>query len=250
MRPVGLYGRKHALIPAGLRDLTYYAAGPLPTAPASVAVPSVPNPGDGTEWGMLGNDSKGDCGIAGLEHGFMAVSSILGLAPKPFPSAADAVSYYLHYNHGQDIGVVLSQYLQFVEQRSGGYFGETVAGIAPVAVQDINTLHFTIDAYGFAYTGISVTEAMEEAFQYHQPWDLTAIQGSVVGGHCIPLVGYDSNYLYAVTWGGVQAIAYPAWSRIASEAWAVITGTQVTAGNDGRGINLAALQADLALLAA
>lgn len=142
MRPVGLYGRKHALIPAGLRDLTYYAAGPLPTAPASVAVPTVPNPGDGTDWGMLGNDSN------------------------------------------------------------------------------------------------------------HQPWDLNAIQGSVVGGHCIPIVGYDSNYLYAITWGGVQPIAYPAWARIASEAWAVITRTQVQAGNDGRGINLAALKSDLALLAA
>lgn len=250
MRPVGLYGRKHALIPAGLRDLTYYAAGPLPTAPASVAVPTVPNPGDGTEWGMLGNDTKGDCGIAGLEHGFMADSSILGVKNPSFPTAAQALNYYATYDKGQDIGVVLSQYLAYVKDQFQGYYGEQVAAYAPVNVQDINTLHFTIDAYGFAYTGIAVYRQMEADFGNGQPWTLNSITGGIAGGHCIPIVGYDSNYLYAITWGGVQPIAYPAWARIASEAWAVITRTQVQAGNDGRGINLAALKSDLALLAA
>jgi hypothetical protein len=35
---------------------------------------------------------------------------------------------------------------------------------------------------------------------------------------------------------------------MASEAWAVMTGELVTAGDDGHGLNLAALQADLARL--
>jgi len=39
-------GRHPGQIPAGMRDLTYYAAGPLPKAPASVTVPS------GITWDM------------------------------------------------------------------------------------------------------------------------------------------------------------------------------------------------------
>lgn len=49
-------GRLPGQIPAGLRDLTFYAAGPLPAPPASVAVPAVPAQPDGTPWGMDDND--------------------------------------------------------------------------------------------------------------------------------------------------------------------------------------------------
>lgn len=239
MRSAGLFGRKPALIPAGLRDLSYYAAGSLPKAPAKVAVPAVP------DWGMLGNDQYGDCGVAGLEHGFMADAAVLGLNEQA-ATDAQAVSYYLKYTDGQDAGVVLSQYLAHVKQ--AGYYGRTIAAYAPVSVSDTATLHFAVNAFDFAYAGIAVTAGMQEAFQEHQPWTLETLETPVVGGHCIPVVGYDSQYLYAVTWGGVQPIAYSAWQYIASESWAVITGELVAAKGDGHGISLTALQADLAKL--
>jgi hypothetical protein len=242
MRPTGLYGRKPALIPAGLRDLTYYAAGALPKPPPSVTVPDVPT------WGMLGNDQYGDCGVAGLEHGQMAMASILNLNGFTAPGAQQAVQYYLGYTGGQDSGVVLSDFLRYVQGQSQGFYGELVEAYAPVTVQDIPTLQFAISAYGFAYTGISVTQGMEDAFGSGQPWDMSAVQGSSLGGHCIPLVGYDSQYLYAVTWGEVQAIAYPAWHQVAEEAWAVISGYAKAAGSDGRGISYASMEADIARL--
>ena len=65
-RQAGLLGCLPGQIPVGLREFTYYVAGDLPKPPASVAVPSV------HDWGMLGNDRYGDCGIAGLQHGFEA----------------------------------------------------------------------------------------------------------------------------------------------------------------------------------
>jgi len=232
-------GRKPALFPAGLRDLTYYRAGSLPTPPASVAIPDI------ADWGMLGNDSVGDCGVAGLQHGFMADATDTDHV-EGFPTDQETVSYYLAYTSGQDDGVVLSQYLQYVQQ--SGYYGHTVTAYAPVTVSDIQTLQFAIDAYDFAYTGITVYSAMQTAFSNGQPWTMQTAAGKVAGGHCIPIVAYDDQYLYAVTWGAIQKIAYPAWNRIADEAWAVITGEINTAADDGHGINLAALQADLALL--
>lgn len=221
-------------VPVGLRELGFYAAGSLPKAPASMAVPAV------ADWEMLGNDQYGDCGVAGLAHLFMADATDTG-ATETFPSDEQAVSYYLKYTHGKDTGVVLSQYLKYV--RKHGYYGHTVAGYAPVAVHDVPTLQTAIYLFDGAYTGIAVTEQMQADFQAGRPWTLESLESPVVGGHCIPLVGYDSTYLYAVTWGAVQPIAYSAWHYMSTEAWAVLTGE--LAKGDGHGISLAALKADL-----
>jgi hypothetical protein len=224
-------------IPVGLRELTYYAAGDLPQAPPSVLVPAV------ASWGMDGNDVYGDCGVAGGNHGFMACASVLGKS-EVFPSTEQITDYYLTYTGGQDDGVVLSDYLAYV--RANQFFGHTISQYAPVAVSDVPTLAFAIWAYGFAYTGISVTQAMMDAVEGQaewQPWTVQMAQGAPVGGHCIPLVGYDDQFLYAVTWGAIQKITYPAWHAMAREAWAVITGE--FAGGDAHGISLAALTADL-----
>jgi hypothetical protein len=233
-------GRLPGQIPAGLRELPYYAAGPLPRAPASVPVPAF---GD---WGMLGNDAVGDCGVAGLQHGFEAAEAGTG-EREQFPDSQRAVSYYLAYTGGQDSGVVLSQFLAYV--RRHGYYGHTVSAYAPVAVHDVPTLQFAVDAYDFAYAGITVSQAMLSAFSAGEPWTLDVVQDQPLGGHCTPVVGYSSEFLTVITWGQPQQIAYSAWHYIAEEAWAVLAGELVTAESDGRGLNLAALRADLGRLA-
>lgn len=235
-RVAGVCGTLPALIPALLHELEHYFAGSLPTPPASVSVPDI------SAWGMDGNDSYGDCGVAGIHHGFMAAGDIAGNMPADL-TTDQIVQYYLKYTDGQDSGVVLSQFLKYIQGQSQGFYGNKVEAYAPVAPSNLKSLHFTIDAYDFAYTGIAVTAGMQEAFQNGEPWGLNALQSPVVGGHCIPLVGYDSDYLYAVTWGGIQKIAYSAWHYIASEAWAIIT-SEVAKG-DGRGLSLSALQQDL-----
>jgi hypothetical protein len=194
---------------------------------------------------MDGNDAWGDCGVAGLQHGFMAAASDVNQG-EAWPSASDVVSYYLNYTGNHDTGVVLSDFLAHV--KASGYYGRTVQAYAPVSVKDIPVLQFAAWAYDFAYCGITVTQAMEQAFAAGQPWDLASTQGAVLGGHCVPAVGYDSDYLYVVTWGKVQPLAYSAWHHVADEAWAIITGEVAGAGTDGHGISLDALQADLGRL--
>ena len=187
-------GRLPAQIPAGLRDLTYYAAGPLPKAPASVAVPAV------ADWGMDGNDQWGDCGVAAVAHAFQAAAADTH-ETETFPSADEVVSYYMQYTGDQDSGVILSQFLAYVRQH--GFYGHTVPAYAPVTIHDVPTLQFVIDAYDFAYVGITVTQGMMDAAEGPGPWTWTleSLQGPEVGGHCIILCGYDSMWLYGITWG-------------------------------------------------
>lgn len=235
-RPFGKLGCLPGKIPVGLRDLTYYVAGDLPKAPPSVAVPHV------AHWQMLGNDQYGDCGVAGLEHGFMTDAAIT-LEKENFADAKRTIAYYLHYTNGQDAGVVLADYLNYV--RGHGFYDQRVSAYAPVAVHDIPTLQTSIYMYGFAYTGIVVTREMQMAFQAHEPWTAETCAGQVIGGHCVPLVGYDDQFLYLVTWGGVQKITYPAWHAISTEAWAIVTSEFEKAHGDGRGLSITALRHDL-----
>lgn len=233
--------------PVGLQELPFYAAGALPKAPTKVAVPTVAVQSDGTKWGMDGNDQYGDCGVAGINHGFMADASITAETEK-FPDDQAIVDYYMTYTGGQDSGVVLADFLKYVQAKKFSD-AHTITAYAPVAEHDVPTLHFAISTYGFVYTGITCTAQMQEDFQNGKPWTLESVESEVEGGHCIPLVGYDSKYLYAVTWGGVQPIDYSAWHYMSTEAWAVITGEFVAKGGDNRGVNLAALKADLSKLA-
>lgn len=231
------FGRNPGHIPDGLRDLTYYIAGSFPQPP-----PSVPPP-DVSVWGMNGNDTYGDCGVAGINHVFMAAAQVTGVTGKEqWPSDQQVVDFYLQYTGGQDTGVVLADFLAYV--RKNPFYGHAVQGFAPVGVHDIPALQFTVDAYTAAYTGIKVTKAMQDAFADGRPWTLPDLWSPVMGGHCVPIVGYDDSHLYAVTWGQVQRISYAAWHFISDEAWAVIPGEFQK--DDGRGIDLSVLQADLA----
>jgi hypothetical protein len=243
-RQAGKFGRLPGYVPNGLRDLTWYVAGALPRPPLSVVPPVPSSSPDGTAWGMYGNDAYGDCGVAGVQHGDMAVD----LAAKTALAKVtddQVVQYYLKYTGGEDQGVVLADFLAYVKK--AGWFGHKLAAYAPVAISDFATLRFAINAYGYSYAGIAVTDLMMQAFQEGQPWTAATFQdGNVEGGHCVPLVGYDSQNLYAVTWGGIQAIEYSAWHLMSSEAWACIWGEIPQSGLHG--VNLKALQADLGRL--
>jgi hypothetical protein len=236
-------------VPNGLYDLTWYVAGALPAAPLEVKVPVVPANADGTPWGMDANDKLGCCGVAGTDHGEMAVDASADV-PLMHLTSAQIASYYMTYTGGQDTGVVLSDFLAYVQKT--GWFGRKLTAYAPVSITDYKTLQFSVNAYGYAYTGITVTDLMMNAAQAgNQPWTAAMVaNGNVEGGHCVPIVGYDSTNLYVVTWGAIQPIQYSAWHLMAQEAWAVIWGEVPATGLDGHGVNLAALTQDLQRLAA
>ncbi|MBU6427447.1 MAG: hypothetical protein KGR26_00405 [Cyanobacteria bacterium REEB65] len=229
-------GKLAAKFPGALRTLDFYVAGPLPAPPAAVATPAV------ADWGMLGNDRYGDCGVAGLDHGFMADAAIVS-ENESWPSEQDVIDFYLTYTDGQDAGVVLSEFLAYV--RASGFCGkQKVSAFAPVESGNVALVQSAVDLFGFAYVGIQVPQSAEDQFGAGQPW--TVVDDSpIIGGHCIPIVGYDDQYLYPVTWGRVQPMSYSFWHRFGDEAWAVLTSEFVQANGDGRGVNLAALQADL-----
>jgi hypothetical protein len=89
-----------------------------------------------------------------------------------------------------------------------------------------------------------------QQFQAGQPWTLVPDwqNQSIEGGHAIPILGYDEQWMYCVTWGAVQEMAWDWWSAYGDEAWVVLSEEYEKAGHPIEGIDVATLQADLAHL--
>lgn len=237
-------GRIHDHQPPPIGDLSTYATKELPPPAASVAVPG----NDWANWGMLGNNQWGDCTIAGAAHVMLADSTIVS-TPYTLPALNVVERVYFGLTGGPDSGLVMSKVLG--AWRASSMFGNKLAAFAPVHAQNTTLLQQSIEWFGTAYCGVNLPQPAEGQFQPDGKgvWDLTgtAADHQIEGGHCIALVAYDAQYLYAVTWGAIVAITYRWWSHYADEAWATITQEFVNRGGDARGLSLAALQADLSV---
>ena len=72
----------------------------------------------------------------------------------------------------------------------------------------------------------------------------------VWGGHSVPIVGYDEKQLYVVTWGAIQPMTWAALAKYSDEAYADLDPNwYATDGRTPTGLDLTALQADLAAVA-
>ncbi len=59
------------------------------------------------------------------------------------------------------------------------------------------------------------------------------------------MLGYDSHYLYVVTWNGVQPMAWSWWFAYGDEAWALLSEQYALAPVLHTAVNYAELHADL-----
>ena len=239
-RIVGKLGKLDPKRPAGLHQLAFYQGSPLPVAPDTVAVPNVDN------WGILGNDTHGDCTFAGIVHARMANAAFLGIT-ETFPSDTDVVNAYLSYTGGADAGAVEADLLKFWQ--GNGLFGSKLSAFAPTDHADLDELRSVIANFGLAYIGVQLPVTFSDQFRNNQPWDLTGTPADqqIEGGHCIILVGYDKDYVECITWGKVQKITWQWLQSYMEESWALITPEIVQKGAYGD-MRIEDLTADLGKL--
>ena len=239
-RIIGKLGKLAPHRPEGLHMLAFYQTNPLPTAPASVDVPGV------SDWRMLANDKYGDCTFAGIVHARMATAAVLGLTEN-IPTDEEIVAAYLQYTQGQDTGAVEADLLKYWQNNE--LFGSKLAAYAPSDHADFDELKSVIASYGLAYIGLQLPVTFQNQFVSGQPWALTGTPADqqIEGGHCVVLVGYDTDYAYCITWGRVQAITWTWLRSYMEESWAIITPEIVTRGEYGQ-LRLAELLADLGKL--
>ena len=232
----GKYGKLPAQKLFGVGTLADYATGRLPAPPAQAHYGHLVK-----DFPMDGNDQYGDCTIAAVAHMLQAFNAEVR-GTDTIPTERECVSTYLQLTGGQDSGLVEVDVLN--HWKNQGFWGHKIAGYAPVPTNDLTQLHQAVAFYGGAYLGVQIPQSAETQFDDGLPW--TVVPGSpIVGGHAIPIVGYDPNFVYVVTWGAIAAVTYPWLAHYLDEAFAIIAPEFVAAGR-GPVLALAELEADLA----
>ena len=191
---------------------------------AVAALPTPPGAGGGP-WGLYLNDQLGDCTIADSCHRVMLATANGGTMIAPTDAEAltayEAVSGYQPGNSATDTGAdetTVDDYMQ-----STGIAGIKSAGSGMLDPTNLDHIKWTVQIFGACRLGIICDQAMEDAFTSGQPWETAADPNDpTAGGHDVPIVCYDAQYAYVVTWGGgtwSRGLQPVAWSLVADSAF-------------------------------
>lgn len=238
-RSPGKLGKLAPQFPVALKEMGAYAVRPLPQPPATIDWSK-----NVSVWPMDGNDVYGDCTMAAAAHMIQCWNAQTN-EPLPIPREQQVIAQYMKLTHGQDTGLVESQVLK--QWLTKGLWDNRIVGYAPVNVHNLDALKQAIAYFGGVYVGIQVPDNAQNQFRLGEPWTLVPgwQQQPIEGGHAVPLVGYDDQYLYAITWGAVQKIGWDWWSTYGDEAWVILSEEYDRAGKVG-GLDVATLKNDLA----
>ena len=199
-------------------------------------------------WPVYLNTDIGDCTEAMVAHLIEGASTYgqgatIAVTDQDVLAAYERVSGYNPADPSTDQGAVLQDV--YADWRRNGMAGHKVLAFAQVAASSEVQVMQAINLFGAAGLGIVVTQDMEDDFNAGHPW--TRAVGAQLGGHAVPAVGYDSNFVYVVTWGTVQPMTWGCYKKVTEEAWAAILPEWMnSAGADPAGLDLHALGADLA----
>lgn len=194
------------------------------------------------------NNSLGDCVCEDSGHTLMLRTANAGSIV--IPTADDilklyeAVGGYNPADPSTDQGCDETAMCQYLE--TTGLCGHKSAGTGVIDPANLDHIRWGVQLFGAVRTGIMVTQEMMDAFAAGRPWESST--GSVLGGHDVPVVKYDAQYAYVVTWGKLQAVAWSLMgdSQFLDEAHCEVFPDWVrVAGTAPSGFNLAALLADL-----
>ena len=239
-RTHGKFGLIYKPKPDGLSYLDELLINPLPKAPGSRD-----NTCQVTDWGMLGNDTKGDCVEAGRFH-LMMLDALNAMEAAEHYTAGQVVGEYLELTGGADNGLCIQTVLQTWVAR--GLTGGKLDSFAPLHATNLPEVKSGIDAFRGLMCGVQVPSPAISQFDAHKPWDLTGTRADddIIGAHCIVPAKFDAKHLGVITWGKVQPVTPRWWERYAVEAWACIT-REFLAAKPGV-INVAQLRSEISAL--
>lgn len=228
-----------------------YKTATIPTPPATFGHQNLI-----TNWGMLSNDTVGDCVIAGADHESMLWTAE-GSTEAQFTDANaisdySAITGYNPNDPNTDQGTDVQTAMEY-RQNTGmiDASGKRHKIGAFLQLDQSNLLSELLEAaYLFSAVGIGIqfpSSAMDQ-FNNGQPWDVVA-GSQIEGGHYVPIIAADPNYLYCVTWGKVQPMTRNFFTTYCDEAYAILCQEFINGkGVSPEGFNLTQLQADLAAI--
>lgn len=209
-------------------------------------------------WGMLLNDSLGDCVAAAAGHLELAWNTYAG---KPFaPDNAGTLAFYESQGYepgdpGTDQGMDMLTALKY--WRSTGYGGHKIGAFAALRAGDYKQLMQAVALFGGCYIGLQLPDfcVPQDGSDWGKiPWAVPA-NGVCVpdpdNGHCVTVQAYDLDLCIPVSWGAGMNMTPKFYSLCCDEAYAILSEDFIESGGQApNGFALAALQKDLGLVTA
>ena len=202
--------------PRTLRLSTYLPI--VPVTPDSVNLASrVHQP-----WGMLANDTVGDCTIAAAAHWIHCATSVAWretvLTTEQALTAYGKVSPY----PARDTGAVELDVLKL--WRTGGIGGHYIQAFADTALENEGHVRAALWLFEGLYIGLSlpITADGQDIWDTVETSSHDADPGSW-GGHAVSVVGYDADGLTVVTWGALKRMTWEFWRAYCDESHVVLS---------------------------
>lgn len=158
-------------------------------------------------WGMMLNDQLGCCVCADTGHSLMLRTANQGGVVVPTDDDIlklyETVGHYDPSDSSTDQGCVETDMLSYLTDT--GFLGHKADATAGVNSTDLDHIRWTIQLFGDCRIGFNVPQSCMDQFNAGQPWDDVG-DTNMIGGHDVPLVHYDGDFFYAVTWGQLQKV--------------------------------------------
>ncbi|HXX20730.1 MAG TPA: hypothetical protein VEJ46_15105 [Candidatus Acidoferrum sp.] len=164
---------------------------------------------------MDGNDTLGDCTIAGLAH---AITVYHGLVGQQDILATKAVEQlYFKLTGGKDTGLDELNVLNY--WRKNRVSGDEILAYVKIDPKNHTHVQQAIQLFGGVYLGFQVQQNAIQDFDAHKPWTPGTLTQD---GHAVYAVAYDQNGVTVLTWGNTQQGTWAWWDECVDEAYAIL----------------------------
>lgn len=190
---------------------------------------------------MDGNDTLGDCTIAGVAHSTTVFCGLVGT--KKVMDTKTVESVYMQLTGGQDTGLPELDVLNF--WRKNGVSGEKILAFARLDTKKHDNIKQAIHLFGGVYLGFQVQQNCIQEFEARTPWTPGPLTND---GHAVFATAYDASGVTVLTWGNTQKATWAWWDECVDEAYAILP--MQARDKQFAGFDLTQLQADLSAIAA
>lgn len=194
-------------------------------------------------WGVMGNSTYGNCVIVTAAHAIMAWRANELGDTRPI---TDTAVIELSREMGALDGFNILERLKY--WRRVGMWSDKLWAYAAINPADPMQVKIAVNTFGCADIGVN----MPRAWKSSDHWNVgkgSAYRPGTWGGHSVPVVGYDPDFLYVVTWGEIVRMSWDALATYCDEGYALIDQNWLAGDAETpSGFDLPRLHAELTLL--
>jgi hypothetical protein len=201
-------------------------------------------------WGVLANDTIGDCTIAAALHLIMGWQAVANAGTPIQFTDQDAISLYstiTGYNPADpstDQGAAETDVLNY--WKTTGMNGHKIAGYTSLDVSNIEMIKAAVFLFGGVYLGFQVPNYIMSVAPGGSWSQTPGADTTIVGGHAIYICGYGADGVTIVSWGQTFTFDWDFWTAYVDEGYALVSTDWVKkSGKAPSGLDLSALLADL-----